>query len=56
MDANSKVNRIYPVYTTKLNFYTKKIYLDVQKIDGSHLDTFGKIIADYLIKKKLERG
>ena len=55
IDFGSKVNAIYPAYTTKLGLRTKKINVGTQKIDGSHLDIFGIVIADCLVKNKLGR-
>ena len=55
IDLGSKVNTIYPTYAIKLGFYARKIDIDMQKIDGSHLDIFRIVIADYLVKKKLEK-
>ena len=55
IDLSGKVNIMYPAYTTKLGFHTRKINVNVQKIDGSHLDTFEMVIADCSVKDKLER-
>ena len=52
---NSKINIIYPAYTTKLSFYARKVDVGAQKINRSHLDNFKIVIADYLVKNKLER-
>ena len=46
IDSGSKVNAMHPTYATKLGLYTRKIDIGVQKIDGSHLNTFGMVIAD----------
>ena len=46
---------MYPTYATKLGFRARKIDVGAQKIDGSYLDTFGMVIAEYSVKKKLER-
>ena len=51
---NNKINIIHPAYATKLGLRTRKIDVSIQKIDGSHLDTFGMVIADCLVKDKLE--
>ena len=55
IDSDRKVNTIYYVYATKLGLCTRKINVGVQKIDKSHLDTFGIIIADFSVKDKLGR-
>ena len=53
--SSSKVNVILTVYAIKLDLYTRKIDVGVQKIDKSDLDTFGIVIADYSVRDKLER-
>lgn len=55
INLGSKVNVIHPVYATKLDFHTRKFNIGAQKIDGFHLDIFGKVIIDYLVKNKLEK-
>ena len=52
---SNEVNAMYPAYATKLGLRTRKIDVGAQKIDGSHLDTFGMVIADSSVKDKLER-
>ena len=46
---------MHPVYTTKLGFHTRKIDISTQKTNGSHLNIFGRVIVDCLVKNKLER-
>ena len=55
IDSGSKVNAIHLAYATKLDLYAGKIDVGAQKIDGSHLEIFRIVIADYLVKNKLER-
>ena len=55
IDLGSKVNAMYPTYTMKLGFRAKKIDVGTWKIDGSHLDTFGMVIADSSVMDKLGR-
>ena len=55
IDLGSEVNAMYPAYATKLGLRTRKIDIGAQKIDGSHLDTFGMVIADCSVKDKLKR-
>ena len=43
------------VYATKLGLHTRKIDVGTQKIDWSHLDTFGMVILDCSVKDKLGR-
>ena len=54
IELSSEVNAMYPTYSTKLGFCTRKIIVGIPKIDGSYLDIFKMIIADYLVKNKLE--
>ena len=53
IDSSSKVNTMHPAYATKLGLHARKIDVGAQKIDGSHLDTFGIVIADCSVKNKL---
>ena len=46
---------MHPAYATKLGLRARKIDVGAQKIDGSHLDTFGMVIADCSVKDKLGR-
>ena len=55
IDSGSEVNAMHPVYATKLGLHTSKIDVSAQKINGSHLDIFGMVIADCSVKNKLER-
>ena len=55
IDSSNEVNVIYPAYATKLGPHARKIDFGIQKIDGSHLDTFGMVITDYAVKNKLGR-
>ena len=55
IDSRSKVNLMHHAYTIKLDPSARKIDLGIQKIDGSHLDIFEMVIANYSVKNKLER-
>ena len=55
IDSGSKVNAMHSTYATKLGLRARKIDVGAQKIDRSHLDTFGMVIADCLVKNKLGR-
>ena len=55
IDSGSEVNAMHPTYATKLGLRTRKINVGVEKINGSHLDTIGIVIADCLVKDKLGR-
>ena len=55
IDLGSKVNAIYPIYAIKLGLRARKIDVGAPKIDRSHLDTFGIVIADCSVNNKLKR-
>ena len=55
IDLGSEVNAMDPTYATKLDLRTREIDVGVQKIDRSHLDTFGMVIAHCSVKDKLGR-
>ena len=46
---------MYPAYATKLGFLDRNINIGAQKINGSYLDTFRMVIADFSVKDKLGR-
>ena len=47
LNSDSKVNAINPDYARKLGLKIRKINIGGQKIDGSALETFGMVIADF---------
>ena len=55
IDLASEVNAMHLAYATKLGLRAGKIDVGAQKIDGSHLDTFGMVIANCSVKDKLGR-
>ena len=55
IDSGSKVNTMDAAYTTKLSLRAKKIDVGAPKLDRSHLDIFGIVIADCSVKDKLRR-
>ena len=52
-DSGSEVNAINPAYTKKLGLRVRQTDVEAQKIDRSHLDTFGMIIAGFSLQDKL---
>lgn len=46
-DNGSKVNTINSEFAQKLGLYIQKTGVEAQKIDGSILETFGLMIADF---------
>ena len=52
LDSGSKVNAMSPAYTKRLGLKTRKTNVGAQKIDGSALETFGMVIADFQVEDK----
>ena len=52
LDSVSKGNAISLAYVKRLDFKTQKIYIRAQKIDGSTLEIFGIVIANFQIEDK----
>ena len=52
LNSGSKVNAISPAYAKKLGFKTRKTNVRAQKINGSALETFGMVIADFQLEDK----
>ena len=55
LNSSSKVNAINPNYAWKLGLEIQKTNVGAQKIDGSALETFGMIIADFEVEDKTSR-
>ena len=55
LNSNSKVNAISPAYAKRLGLKTWKTNVKAQKIDGSALETFGMMIADFQVEDKSSR-
>ena len=56
IDSGSEVNAMTPAYAKKLGLRTRKTDIGAQKIDGSSLDTFEMVIADFQVINKLGRA
>ena len=56
IDSGSKVNVITPAYAKQLGLQVWKTVVGAQKIDGSSLQTFGMVIADFQVEDKLGRS
>ena len=52
LDNGSKVNAMSPAYAKRLGLKTRKTNVGAQKIDGSALETFGMVIADFQVEDK----
>ena len=55
INSGNKVNAITPTYAAKLGLGIRKTDIRAQKIDGSTLDTFGMVLADFQVEDKLDR-
>ena len=55
LDLGSKVNAMNPAYAKKLKFHIRQTDIGAQKIDGSHLNTFGMVIAGFSLQDKLKK-
>ena len=55
LDSSSEVNAMSPAYAKKLGLKIRKTNVEAQKIDGSALETFGMVIADFQVEDKSGR-
>ena len=55
LNSGCEVNAISPAYAKKLGLKTWKINVGAQKIDGSALETFEMVIADFQVEDKSGR-
>ena len=56
VDLGSEVNAMTPAYAAKLGLKVRKTDIGAQKIDGSTLETFGMVLADFQVEDKLGRA
>ena len=47
LDSDSKVNAMNPTYAKKLGLCVRQTDVGAQKINRSHLDTFGIVMAGF---------
>ena len=52
LDSSSEVNAMSPAYAENLGLKTRKTSVRAQKIDGSALETFEMVIADFQMEDK----
>ena len=52
LNSGSKVNAMSLSYAKRLGLKTRKTNIGAQKIDGSALETFGIVIADFQVEDK----
>ena len=55
LDIGSEVNTMSLAYAKRLGLKTRKTNVGDQKIDGSALETFGMVIADFQVENKSGR-
>ena len=55
IDSGSEVNAMTPAYTSKLGLQVRYTEIGAQKIDGSTLQTFGMVLANFQMEDKLGR-
>ena len=55
LNSGSKVNAMNPDYARKLGLKIRRTNIGAQKIDGSALETFGMVIADFQVEDKASR-
>ena len=55
LDSGSEVNAMNPDYARKLGLKVRRTNIGAQKIDGSALETFGIVIADFQVEDKANR-
>ena len=55
LNNGSEVNAINPIFVRKLGLKIWKTKVRAQKINGSTLETFGMIIAEFQVKDKASR-
>ena len=56
VDSSSEINTMTPAYAAKLGLKVRKTDIKAQKIDGSNLETFGMVLADFQVEDKLGRA
>lgn len=49
MDLGKEVNVMTPVILTKLDFTTRKTYIEAQRIDSSLLETYNMVLANIIL-------
>ena len=55
IDSGSEVNAMSPAYASKLGLRVRHTDVGAQKIDGSTLQTFGMVLANFRMEDKLGR-
>ena len=55
LDSSNEVNAMNPEYARKLGLKIRRTNVGAQKINGSTLETFGIVIADFQLEDKASR-
>ena len=53
LDSDSKVNVIHPTFARELGLFIRSTDVEVQKIDGTTLDTFGMIVIAFSVTNQV---
>ena len=56
IDSGSEVNAMTPAYASKLSLKVHHTDIGAQKIDGSTLEIFGIVLANFQVEDKLGRA
>ena len=56
IDSGSEVNAMTPAYVSRLGLRARHTNVGAQKIDGSTLQTFGTVLADFQVEDKLGKA
>ena len=51
-DSGSEVNAVHPAFAKELGFSIRLIDMRAQKIDGTILETYGMVVAAFLVEDK----
>ena len=52
LDSGSEINAVYPAFTKELGLLIRPTDIGVHKIDGNTLETYGIVIAAFLVENK----
>ena len=55
INLESEVNAIHPTFTKQLGLLIRSIDIGAQKIDGTMLDTHGRVVAAFSVVDKVNR-
>ena len=56
IDSGSEVNAMTPAYASRLGLRARHTNVGAQKIDGSTLQTFGIVLANFQVEDKLGKA